>query len=202
MPAGVSFRVCGATNLALPPQSADSRLRPPQFGLRTLLVVVTACAVLLAMSHWIAPIAWVGLVLLVVSIALHVAGNAIGTRLRQLGDRPPPEAAAARAPGAPQPHEFAPVTRLSLRQSLGWSIVLATTVGALSGGIGGGVWTWVASRSPPGPLEIIVGVIAFAVLGGLAAFATVAFLQVLLGAMWQALRGSAASELRRDVTKM
>jgi hypothetical protein len=190
--------------LAVTPQPADSRLhRPPQFGLRTLLLVITACAVLFAMAHWMPPIAWVGVLLLVTSVTLHVAGNAIGTRLRQLGDRPPPEFEdKRRADGVLLPHEFAPVTRLGQRQSLGWSIVVATAVGVLSGGAGGGIWTWISSRSPAGPLQIVVGVIAFGALGGMAAFATVAFTQVLLGALWQALHPPTANELGRDLSKM
>ena len=183
----------------------DSRVcRPPQFGLRTLLLVVTACAVLFAMAHWLAPIVWVGVLLLVASITLHVAGNAIGTRLRELGDRPPPDDAASHLAARPQPLEFAPATRLSLRQRLGWVIQVATIAGTLSGGIGGGIWTWLSSRHPPGVAEIVIGVIAFGVLGGLAAFGAAAFTQVLLGAMWQAmyplpLPGSLASRAGRAI---
>lgn len=183
--------------------TADSRPnRPPQFGLRTLLLVMMACAVLAALSRWMSPIALVGVVLLAVSVALHVAGNAIGTKLRQLGDRPPPEAAPRPFESAsPQPHQFAPVTRLSQRYSLGWLNVVATVLGVLSGGVGGGIWSWVSSRNPAGPLQIAVGAVAFAALGGMAAFATAAFMQVLFGALWQALHPP-AGELRRDVTKM
>ncbi|HZN36607.1 MAG TPA: hypothetical protein VFB80_22410 [Pirellulaceae bacterium] len=169
-------------------RSTDQRLiRPPQFGLRTLLLVVTACSVLFALGHWLSPIAFVGLLLLVASITLHVAGNAIGTRLRELGDRPPPDDAAANRAGEPRPLEFASATRLSERQGLGWVIYAATIAGTLAGGIGGGVWTWLTSREPAGLLQLAVGVMAFAVLGGLAAFAAAAFTQVLLGALWQAL---------------
>ena len=44
-----------------------------------------------------------------------------------------------------------------------------------------------ASRGQAGALNITVGIVAFAVLGGLAAFATVGFAQVLFGALWQAM---------------
>lgn len=169
------------------PPPADRRLRPPQFGLRTLLIVVTFFAVLFALAHWLTPIAWVGIALLATSIFLHVAGNAIGTHLRQIGNRLPPEPAAPLIRRPLEAREFAPVTRLGQRRSLGWLIVLATACGVLCGATGGGVWTWLSSRQPAGALEIAVGAVAFAVLGGLAAFAAFAFTQVLLGAFWQAL---------------
>jgi hypothetical protein len=150
------------------------------------------------MTHWLTPIGWVTLVLLVSSVTLHVAGNAIGTRLRQIGDQSPEVRQAQIASSLPQPHEFAPVTRLGQRQSLGWSIILATSLGSMLGGTGGGIWTWASSRGAAGPLPIVVGVLAFAVLGGLAAFAAVAFTQVLLGAIWQALYPPPAGDLRSN----
>src|SRR5262249_6208973 len=120
----------------------------------------------------------------------HVAGNAIGTRLREIGDQPegdlPPAAMTTSA--RPQPQDFAPVTPLGKRQSLGRTIVVAISIGVASGAVGGGFWTFIASRGHADPLNIPVGVVAFAVLGGIAAFATAAFAQVLAGAVWQAMQ--------------
>jgi hypothetical protein len=138
------------------------------------------------------PLAGGGLLFFAVAIALHVLGNAIGTRLREIGDRP--EIQAVEEDGGrfrrPRPEDFAPVTRLSAKQSLGWIIAAATLVGMIAGGLGGGVWTAIASRGPLNPFNIGIGVVAFAVLGGLAAFGTAALVQVLAGAIWQALHGS------------
>jgi hypothetical protein len=169
------------------------RLRPPQFGLRTLLLLVTACAFLLALERWfsLAPIAVAALVLLALSIFAHVAGNAIGTRLREIGDQPDDGGAdQAYRFRQPQAGDFAPATQLSQRQSLGWTIVVATITGTIAGGIGGGLWTWLASSGPIGPLNIAVGVVAFGVLGGIGAFTTVGLTQVLCGAIWQALHSA------------
>lgn len=162
-------------------------LKPPQFGLRTLLWLVAACALLLALRPWLSPLAIVALAFLGASMFCHVAGNALGTRLRQIGDQPelPPAPLAIRR--TPLARDFAPVTRLGERRSLGWAIVVATSVGLTSGAVGGGLWTFVVSHGQAGALNIAVGVVAFSVLGGLASFAVVAFLQVLLGAIWQAL---------------
>jgi len=155
-----------------------------------LLLMVTGCAALFALSRWLHPAAVAALAFLAVSIFCHVAGNAIGTRLREIGDQPsadqPHEAAGAYR--HPRPEDFAPIGPLGRRQSLGWTIVVAISVGVASGAVGGGLWTFIAGRRHACPLSIAVGVIAFAVLGGMAAFATVAFAQVLTSAIWQAMK--------------
>src|SRR5436190_9785699 len=163
-------------------------LRPPQFGLRTLLALVAACGGLLALRQWLDPIAIAAIAFLALSIFCHVAGNCLGTRLREIGDnrdlsRDDPSSTRI----SPRPQDFAPVTHLGRRHSLGWTIVVASSVGLASGAIGGGLWTFAVSRGQAGALNIAVGVIAFGILGGLAAFATVGFAQVLFGAFWQAL---------------
>src|SRR6185369_6602570 len=85
-------------------------LRPPQFGLRTLLALVAAIGILLSLRQWISPMAIAAIAFLAVSVFCHVAGNAIGTRLRQIGDLPDADlhekGRALRQP--PQPHDFAP----------------------------------------------------------------------------------------------
>src|SRR3954467_442153 len=105
-------------------------LRPPQFGLRTLLALVAACGGLLALRQWLDPIAIAAIAFLAVSVFCHVAGNCLGTRLRAIGDRPdfPPDDSPA-ARNLPRPQDFAPVTHLGRRNSLGWTIVIATSVG-------------------------------------------------------------------------
>ena len=166
-------------------------LRPPQFGLRTLLLAVAACAVLASLYQWMSPMALAAVVLLVLAIIAHVAGNAIGTRLREIGsDRPFDDDASGRLRAKPKAEDFAPATRLGQRHGLGWPLLLATAIGTISGAVGGGVWTILASRGPVGPLNIAVGVVAFAVLGGIAAFAAYGFVQVGLTAVRQALAES------------
>jgi len=169
-------------------------LRPPQFGLRTLLLLVTGCGVLFALSRWLHPAAIAALAFLAVSIFFHVAGNALGTRLRQIGDLPDApdsdQSRVVRPSLAPQ--DFAPATQLGQRRSLGWTIIVASSVGVTSGAVGGGLWTFLTSRGHAGLFDVAIGVIAFAVLGGIAAFATTGFAQVLGGAIWQAMEASPA----------
>lgn len=162
----------------------------PQFGLRTLLMLMTACAVLFAASQWLKPIALAALSLLAASIFCHVAGNAMGTRLRELGDR---RGRAHQEPACrrmlAQAGHCAPASQLSERRSLGWIVVAAVILGTILGGLSGGLGTLlVFSRGGAEPLAIGVGVLAFGILGGFFAFATAAFAQVLLGAIWQALK--------------
>jgi hypothetical protein len=93
----------------------------------------------------------------------------------------------------PEAGDFAPVTRLGQRYALGWPIIIGTAAGVLVGGVGGGIWTLNFSHGPAGPLTIIVGVVAFAVLNGIAAFVVFAFIQVLAGAIRQALKHARTS---------
>ncbi|HEX5103780.1 MAG TPA: hypothetical protein VFV87_08225 [Pirellulaceae bacterium] len=172
------------------------RLRPPQFRLRTLLLLVAAWAAIFAASHWLQPVWVAALVLLALSIVAHVAGNAIGTRLRELGSLKDNRAFDLKPEARGEPR-FAPVTRLGLKQSLGWPLVIATAAGIVLGGLGGGLWTLAASRGPIEPAAAALGAIAFAALGGIAAFATVGFTQALTGAIWQAMRQSAADDKPR-----
>ena len=69
-------------------------------------------------------------------------------------------------------------------------IIAASSIGTTTGAVGGGLWTFAAGHGNAGPLNIVVGVIAFAVLGGIASFAIFGFAQVLGGAIWQAIGSS------------
>lgn len=172
-------------------------LPPPQFGLRTLLLLVAGCAVVFAILRlgWLSPIGIGVLAFLGVSVLLHVAGNAIGTRLREIGDKNGSfqEDAALPEPRRPRPQDFAPTTQLGQRRSLGWTIIVAVSVGITTGAIGGGMWTFLAGHGHVGLDQIVMGVVAFAVLGGIVSFGTVGFAQVLFGAIYQAMKTSAAA---------
>lgn len=174
-------------------------LRPPQFGLRTLLALVAAIGLLLALRHWLSPMAITALAFLAASIFCHVAGNAIGTRLRQIGDLPDSTHSVPDPRRQPKPQDFAPPTHLSQRSNLGWMIIIASSIGATIGAVGGGLWTFAVGHGRVGALNVVVGVIAFAILGGIAAFATFGFAQVLGGAIWQAIAASGSAGSQQDL---
>jgi hypothetical protein len=157
--------------------------------LRALLLVVTACAVLAALSQWVTPVVIACVIFLVLCVIAHVAGNVIGTRLRELGSHSPASDVGRSGEltrAKPNSADFAPPPRLGERQALGWPIFFATLAGIFSGAVGGVVWTLVSSRGPVGALNLGVGGLAFAVLGGIMSFAAFGFVQVGLSALRQA----------------
>ncbi|MCE9528156.1 MAG: hypothetical protein K8R36_19105 [Planctomycetales bacterium] len=174
-----------------PPSDYRRALRPPQFTLRTLIGLITLLAVFFSLVNLVHPLVMTGLVLLAVLIAAHVAGNVIGTRLRELGDRPVTKGGQdipRRRFNPPIDQEsFAPPSDLARKVSLGLPVLIVTAAGAAVGGFGGGLWGYLAAGSG-GWLNIGVGCVAFGFLGGFVSFALYSFTQVLLAAWWQAVR--------------
>ncbi len=135
----------------------------------------------LALGGACAAIGWLGLAGLAASVAMHVAGNAIGTGLRDAADqrlervpRRPPE-------NLPRP---AP-THLERHTSLGRLVPVSACIGGIFGGIAGAtalvVW---AAASLPGA---VLGGISSAVIGGLAGFLMASFVEILRTTLREAL---------------
>ena len=174
-----------------PPDDLRPALQPPQFNLRALLVGVALLCGLLAASTVLGGYGIFAVVLFALSVFAHVAGGALGMRLRSNGDRrltsdgTPSSYRMRYAP--PDPNECAPVTRLGRRDSLGRGIIVLTVLGVL----GGGALGWVAMQhlyQQADWMNLAAGAAAFAVLGGIWSFLGFGFLQVLLAALWQASR--------------
>ena len=64
-------------------------LRPPRFGLKTLMWAIALFAALLTAYANFGSHVMAGLCLLALTILAHVAGNALGTQLRASGDASP-----------------------------------------------------------------------------------------------------------------
>jgi hypothetical protein len=159
----------------------DATLKPPQFTLRTLLLVVTALAGLLAVMTAVGSLWSMAILLVVVLVSAHVIGNALGTKLRDRATRraaPPAGSAPARTP---------PVSpkRLTEPARLHWVTLVTTVCGAAAGGYFGGS---ALAASYPGATTaaVVLGVVSSAVLGGFAGFATSSFLSVMRQALSEA----------------
>jgi len=158
---------------------------------------MTLLGVLFALVNVVHPLVLAGLILLALLIAAHIAGNALGTRLREIGSRPVDEKGRDLPPQNFRREiaqdEFAPPTKLSLRLPLGLPVLIVTALGTVVGALGGGLWGTLAGGASPW-FPIAIGAIAFAVLGGLGSFALFSFSQVMLGAYWQAMKQAGKEE--------
>lgn len=163
-------------------------LSPPQFHLRTLLLGVALCGLIFATIQWLSPAAFFGLLFLALCIAAHVAGNSIGTKLRENGDRPIPPQAPFDERFAPVPRDELPVApQMSHRTGLGRPQWIATIVGIALGGLCGGVGAILLSRHWDDSI-LALGVLSFGTLGGIFAFVGYSFTNVFWSAYQQAQR--------------
>lgn len=171
----------------LPPENAAARLPPPRFGMRTILMVVTIIGMLLGLAVGVSPYVAAVACLFTLAIAAHMAGNAIGMQLQQLGNqerrsKPKGEAASASLSET----DFAPATQLRHHKPLSAGIFITTSIGAGGGLLLGAVFFAALLWNEISLLLVASGAIAFAILGGIAAFLFSSFLTVLLGACQQA----------------
>jgi membrane protein YqaA with SNARE-associated domain len=126
------------------------------------VVIGVACAAI----GWLGLAGWMAALVVAASIAGHVAGNALGTRMREATDRDLARTATVqRVEYVPSP---APPTRLQRRSSLGRLVVVSAGVGGASGGlIGAAALWWLAASS-----------LAGAVFGGLLGFLLASFVEI------------------------
>ena len=161
-------------------------LKPPQFRLRTLMLAFAALGVLFALANSLSPYAIFGLILLLLAIVAHVAGNSIGTQLRKIGDFPSEEE--ARASRKPEKIVFAPASRLSQKTSLGWTVLVVVFFSAMIGAVFGGLLFWHVLGARATWANLSLGIFAFTVIGAFLGFLSGSFLQVILTAQREAAR--------------
>jgi hypothetical protein len=154
-------------------------LGPPQFGLRTLLVVISLIAALFGLAQWVSPILLALVVLLVLSIVAHVAANVIGTRLREGRRTPGANSVEHDAPDEIHLREdhFAPVTKLGGNHTLGWIPFIGAALGLVVGGTSGTLWTANLLGDKQDAFTLALAAVAFGALGGFGAFLIVGFLK-------------------------
>jgi hypothetical protein len=177
-------------------------LRPPQFRLRTLFVAMAGLCVLFSLM---AAIGAMGSLVLVFSLCLvigHVAGNAIGTTLRDRASD-----GASRGPSGQASREAHRQARLSNRQRLRQNtrlpraatiVTLAgSALGALVGGAALAIANW--QLITPGAVALAIG--SSAVLGGFAGFLLSSFFSVFGPALREAVHEEHSGALGRAASK-
>jgi hypothetical protein len=151
------------------------------------VVVGVACAAI----GWLGLAGWMAVAVLVASVAMHVVGNALGTRLREATDR---DLARFVARGRRQtiPPPTLP-THLERRSSLGRLVPVSAGIGAACGGIAGTAALAILTNSSPAGAAI--GGVSSAVIGGIIGFLGASFVEIVRASLREAIaaeRGSRA----------
>lgn len=138
------------------------------------LTVVMAVA--LSAIGWLGLAGWMATVVVLASIAMHVAGNAIGTRMREAADRD-----RASRPRHPRPLALplpsSTPTRLERHETLGRLVPVSAGIGATIGGLTGTVMLTFFTRSSVA--GAMLGGASSAVIGGLFGFLAASFVEIL-----------------------
>ena len=157
-------------------------LNAPRFGLKELFGFVALVAMGLVALQVLDPLVSAALILLGLCLFAHVAGNALGTRLRDGGPTPPQS-----RPSPPlQSGHYAPATRLGLHQRLGRAILICTALGAVVGAGGGGTALAMINWENVTLANMSLAAASSAVLGGLFGFWLGSFLQIAFQALAEA----------------
>jgi len=173
-----------------PLHEPDAPLKLPQFGLRTMFLAVTALGLLFGLMDVIGPLASSALVLLLALVGLHVAGNVVGTTLRnnapvgsdQMIDSSRRSVMTTLGPVVVR--RDLPPPRLSERTGLGRFNGLCAGLGAVAGSaIGSSILEYSGDISVRG---MVVGFISSGVLGAIFGLLFGCFLGMALSAWWQA----------------
>lgn len=168
------------------PESHD-RFHWPQFGLRSLFLAIALLGVLFALMTAIGATASAALLLILAMVGLHVAGNRLGTLLRDGADDRCSENSCAEslvdAPPIPVPQNQ-PLPRLCQHTRLSWLNRILIALGIVAGATCGYevLLNWTTAALP----GLVVGSVSSGVLGGSFGFLLASFLEIALCAWWQA----------------
>ena len=153
------------------------------------VVLGVACAAI----GWLGIAGWMAAVVILASVGVHVAGNAIGTRLREATDRDLARVGSPRAV-RPLPPRTAPA-QLQRRSSLGSLVPVSAGIGGICGGAAGSLALYrLTASSPAGAL---LGGASSAVLGALLGFLVASFVEILRTSLREAIAAERAATGRR-----
>lgn len=144
------------------------------------VVLALACAAI----GWLGLAGWMAVAVVAASVAMHVAGNAIGTRLRDATD----DDLARRRPGRREPPAALPPARpnhLERRSTLGRLVPVSAAIGGACGGAAGVACLITMTRSSPA--GAILGGLSSAVIGGLLGFLGASFVEIVRTSLREAL---------------
>ena len=159
-------------------EAAGSPLPMLQFRLKTLLIAVALCSAAFAVMAWIGAFWSMVLLFFVALIAGHVAGNAIGTKLRDgRPKRPPPEQMSATATQRPCVAAETP-PRLGTTASLHRVTLISTLAGCAAGALTGRMIFLQVDHGQLRAADWALALVSFAVLGGFLAFLASSFFQI------------------------
>lgn len=153
----------------------------------TLLSVTAALAVITATFQAVGPLWASVLTLFILAVFAHVAGNAIGTKLRNEGSRPS-RPSKHEQPCTASPHHFAPTTQLSRKKWIGLPTLIASMISALAGAVLGGGLLAKINWEAANVANLSLAAASCAVLGGLWGFWSCSFAKVFWQAWQEALR--------------
>jgi hypothetical protein len=157
------------------------------------VVLAIACAAI----GWLGLAGWMAAAVLLASVAMHVAGNAIGTRLREATDH---DLALRRNTALPAsaPLPASGPTHLERRSSLGRLVPISAGIGAACGGTAGTLsLLWLTASSPAGAL---LGGGSSAVVGGLLGFLGASFVEIVRTSIRESLAAERATTQPPDGT--
>ncbi len=144
-------------------------MRPVTFSWLAVLLGV-ACAAI----GWLGLAGWLAAVVLIGCVAVHVAGNALGTRLRDETDSELSRIVRRTGP-LPMPPAAPPVP-LQRRGSLGGLVPVSAAIGGVIGGASGAAaLACLVGSSPAGAL---LGGASSAVIGSLLGFLAASFVEI------------------------
>ena len=156
-------------------------LEAPQFRLSTLMLLITSFSGVLAASLVLPPLMTFALVLLLAAIVAHVAGNYLGTKLRNSAtelsrsEQSQTEQKEVWREVVQQTREAIPRSRLTDRSPVGIAITLFIALGVIASTTAGSYWLSTAQTEPPAWPDFLMGCFAFAVLGAIWGFAVGGF---------------------------
>jgi hypothetical protein len=150
-----------------------------------VVVVAIACAAI----GWLGIAGWIAVAVVIASVGMHVAGNALGTTLREAADRDLARLRHRTAVPAAVPRPKP--TRLERRQSLGRLVPVSATIGATVGGLSGAAaLTTLTSASIAGAA---LGGVSSAVIGGLFGFLAASFVEIIRTSLREAIAAERSS---------